>query len=791
MSPPAPGSPAARVLRAATEFVLLSLVALSPWAFGCTESLYTFLLFGGLGLVALLWAAHAVVSGRFEYQPDIPSACLLGLVLVNVVQLVPLPEGVVRVLSPTAAEWHHALRPAVSEALPGEVQTPRPPGLKLSIDPAATQFFLVHSLAAFLVYAVSRNLLASKHAFRRLAWVAVVNGVLLGVLALGQTVGGARSLLYGKFPAPNVVFGPFVNKNHYPYYIHLCAGLGLGLLLSAARKLRETSYRDELGGSHHDWVRSPRLVWLLTAVGFMLATVPFSLSRAGLIAGLIAGAVLLLAGRKTGMGLGKLAAAMAVLVVFLTAWFGLGPVEERLSSLGSENRSVRWRMFYPAAERFWLAGTGGGTLPRAEQAFRTDQLGPLVVNAANNEFLEALVEGGVVRMLLTVVLAGSVVWIALAGAKRMRRRSAGPMLLGVAFGLVAVAVHSTVDFGLHIPAVALLAAVVAGYASAASSEPKPVALCGGSAYTAAALIAVVGVLLPLETWRAYQVEQLKLAAGRAKPEATTQYLETAVQYLEAAARLWPSDAETWNQLAAVHIAAGREVEGLKAARKARDLCPLVAAAHVRLGAFSHLFEKSEPPATHFDRAKRVAGFDGDVWYLSGSAALERNDRAAAWADWRESLSRSRSRLEPVVKRAAEHLPPGELMKHVLPDDPEVWVAAGEFVSPEAKPEWLRAAATRLSAAPPERESGWLAWGTALEGLGEESVEVWRRGHERFPNSLALLDRFAARLEADERYEEAIPHLEALKTREKDKPAYRDRLDAAEHALKLRREIDGK
>ena len=239
MSTPTDSTPVARALRAVAEFLLLLLVTLSPWAFGCTESFYTFLLFTGLALLALLFAAHVVVSGKLAYQSDLVSVCLLGLVLVNVVQLVPLPESVVRVVSPTAAEWHRTLRPELSEALPGEASIARSKWVKLSIDPAATQFFLVHALAAFLVYFVARNLVASKHAFRRLAWVAFANGVLLAVLAVGQAAGGSRSLLYWRFEAPNVVFGPFVNKNHYPFYIHLCAGLGLGLLLGTARKLRE------------------------------------------------------------------------------------------------------------------------------------------------------------------------------------------------------------------------------------------------------------------------------------------------------------------------------------------------------------------------------------------------------------------------------------------------------------------------------------------------------------------------------------------------------------------------
>jgi hypothetical protein len=41
------------------------------------------------------------------------------------------------------------------------------------------------------------------------------------------------------------------------------------------------------------------------------------------------------------------------------------------------------------------------------------------------------------------------------------------------------------------------------------------------------------------------------------------------------------------------------------------------------------------------------------------------------------------------------------------------------------------------------------------------------------------------------YEEAAEHLEWLRARDTQNGAYRDRLDAARHALKLKREIEGK
>ena len=97
-------TPVARNLRIAGEVVLLGLVALSPWAFGCVQPRHEALLGLGVAALALLWAAHAALTRRITYAHDPVSVCLLGLVLLTAFQLVPLPTSVVRVLSPAAFE---------------------------------------------------------------------------------------------------------------------------------------------------------------------------------------------------------------------------------------------------------------------------------------------------------------------------------------------------------------------------------------------------------------------------------------------------------------------------------------------------------------------------------------------------------------------------------------------------------------------------------------------------------------------------------------------------------------
>ena len=116
------------------------------------------------------------------------------------------------------------------------------------------------------------------------------------------------------------------------------------------------------------------------------------------------------------------------------------------------------------------------------------------------------------------------------------------------------------------------------------------------------------------------------------------------------------------------------------------------------------------------------------------------------------------------------MPPDELRTRVLPDDPAVWLAAADllFAAPEDAPRrraYVRAAADRWRAGPgPATPDGWLDWGRADEELGDDAaaLAVWRQAAERFPQSDAIRDRLAARLEADEEYAAALPLLADLR-----------------------------
>lgn len=907
---------------------MFTLTALAPWAFACVEPGWRLGLVAGIAMLVVLWLVHVVLTRRFVFRLDGVTLSLGGLIVLAALQMVPLPESVVKTLSPTAVVFHHVFRPNVDEALPGEAAVPRPDTMTLSLDPSRTRDSLVLLVVVFLCYAVSRNFIFTKGSFQRLAWVMFANGVLLALVALMQFFSSPKTMVFWTFATEGQVFGPFVCKNHYPFYLSICIGLGLGLLFEEwNRQDRETSVyapdtRDLLDQllMVMERFQSPKSVFVLGGLGLMLVSVPFSLSRGGLLSIVAAGGLMFVVaaiGRRFNRGDGEARSPSGGLAIVLMvavaagfgAWFGWKPVEERLNTIwksqsegvASGARLPLWRDLWTSVEQFPMTGAGAGTTIHLEVMTRTrHDLAWMYYNHAHNDYLEALMEGGVIRLAITLFLVLVVFWKSVAGYVRHRRRSLAPFLLGSFFGLADVALHSFGDFGIHIPAVAILTTVTAAFVMAAcdSLERKPeerkeerkeerpverispqvverIAIDGGERIKVRRRVRVAGVsrsrnrssdpteieapatltgipaivavmcavlasgMVVLEGWRSFVVARWGDAAVLAATDySDSDRMNRAADCIEQAIRTRPDDPTLWNDMAAARFADAFDKTGraaaaaagaaayvappevpspdmfathiapaLRAARTARDLCPILPGPHLRLGSFAKSFATAEAPATHFARAKKAAPADADVRFLSGADSLARGNREEAWSDWKESLTRSGSVLPRIVRAVSkplppdmQPLPPADLRKYVLPDDPYLYVAAANLLYPDRddappeRKEILRAALKLWKSAPgPINFLNWLDWGNTCEELGEntEALAVWRRGVAAIPDSPQLRERLILRLEGDELYEEALPHLEELLALNPRRVDIRDRYDTARHAVRLKAEIEGK
>ena len=790
--------PIARWVRTGGEGLLISLATLSAWPFASVEPFWEYLLTLGVGLLAALWSAHAVLTRRFIFRFDLVSLALAGLLLLTAVQLVPLPLGVVKSVSPGRAEWHEVFVPEHLERRPGEPDTPRPTAIPLSVSPHHTRALAARLLVLFAVYATARNWLADGDTRRRFAWAATANGVLLALLALGQFFSSPRGVAYWSLDVGGSLFGPFVCRNHYPDYLAFGIGGAITLLHRKKGELApaDRAWRTRLLGLLDIFDR-PAALFAAFALGLMLASIPFSQSRGGVAAVAVAGVgVAVLVGWGRG-GISVAVGVAAAVTVGLVLWLGVEPITERFRDDGHtlDDRTPLWSATTGQLPNILAAGGGGGTFQFVEPLGRTTQSANVVNDHAHNEYLEAAVEGGVVRLAVTLVLAVGVPVSLARTFRRMRGRSAAAFAVGVLFAVVVLGVHSAVEFAVHMPAVAVMAATAVGLAGGndltpsdlfarRTSEGQAANGPGGEVFLLPLpllLTLAVGVCA-LDARSRWRADQLRLAA-----EATAD-TPTRVDLQTLRTRVAPSDPAAWFDMAQARLKAGDTPAALDALRTARNLGPLHPDVHFHLGLHARKYESADPPAAYFRRAARVRPTDADVWFARGVEELNAGNRTAAEASWRRSLELSPKRLTPILKASAA-LPADALRDRVLPDDPLVLMRAAAERPAGERRVYVDAAARAVS-----RDGLTVPQLTAVaEGCDEldridDAVGMWDRAAAANPNSRELRDAAARWFEQQERYADAVPHLEWLTARSPIDIGLRDRLAAARHGAELKRVI---
>jgi tetratricopeptide (TPR) repeat protein len=713
------------------EGVVLLMVVLAPWFYGAVDPIFEYGLFLGVGIVGILWGVCSVIEGRFLWFACPVTLSLGAIFLLGAFQLVPLPAWMLTVVSPAAASLESELLPTSPEVIvegdPPESHLGWP---AIAVYPTATRQLLMRILALFLLFAAIRIHVSSTDSLKRLACLAMVNGVALSLFGIWQyvrtrsTIGLSQRSVFG-YETRTDVFGPFINRNHFAYYANICIGLTIALLLIGTRSesdkrarrtykaqaLEEQSAEEVPTLSVLGILHSPLQLWLSVAITVIIAGLICSMSRGG-VAAIFAGIIIAFCLRGfVGKHIRRLELAVVplLLLVGFVAWLGVKPLESRLnpfvSDAASDGRLQIWKNLMPLAWRFPMFGSGYGTLQYVEPLYRErDYAGynnaAVFVDHAHNDYLEALIEGGIPRLLLTI---GIVLFLFRYGRKAMKRheiRTPGRLAFGALIGIAAVAVHSFVDFGLFTPAVAILATVTAaqlcGMARIDPSSPPTanskntiaIGLGGLGGAAAMAVFVLLALLLAGFGSRQARVQTLRVQAFQAlkkikDPELVASKLRSAVQ-------LAPDDAELRAELGQAYFDARLSVAvhdrapvmdewaklGLEQMIAARDLCPFLARPNARLAAWAfdsntgnpHMY-KSDPAEKYWARAVLLAPYDSALLYHAGQFQFQHGRFEVAWDLWKRSLAHSNEHLRAIVEAAYPKIDIDGLMTRILPDDP--------------------------------------------------------------------------------------------------------------------------
>ena len=326
----------------------------------------------------------------------------------------------------------------------------------LSIVPSKTilsLLMLIPTLGIFLS-AVSLPSQQIKH----LIYVLLLVATLQALLGLIQYASNSPSFIFGMKYSGSYAQGMYVNRNHFVALMEMVLPLALGLMLySVGRSGSDSRSKDSR------FQISQFLLFAFAVLVIFLGAI-FSKSRTGIFLTLL---MFLLSSVVFSRHVGgkKSASWMSAILVIaggLAVTIGLAPILNRiiLSDPFGDGRWPIFRTSISVIREFFPFGSGPGTYAEAYRAFQPVEQA-FFANHAHNDYLELLVEMGSAGGL--IIFGFLILYIY--GWVRLRRYVWNRMkFLQIASGLaiLAILIHSFLDFNLHTPANFVVFAFLSG-----------------------------------------------------------------------------------------------------------------------------------------------------------------------------------------------------------------------------------------------------------------------------------------------------------------------------------------
>ena len=417
---------------------LVGLIVLAAIPYGTVEAWWKALLVCSVLTLTILWLIEGFLNGSWISDGWSLILPMTALALFSFLQTLPIGHSEVVGL----ATWK-----------------------AISADPYQTRFFATQLLALTLAGVLLIRYTSSEGRLR------TVIHVVIGVAVASAIFGILRQTTQHKlgFGLPLLPlqsgYGQFINKNHFALLMEMGLGLTLGMILGGAAK------------------REQALIYLAALLPIWTALV-LSGSRGGLVAMMaqvIAAVLLFRPVGQTGHPRELPSKALRVLqsfpirlvlllvlgiaVVIGTLWMGGDRLATQIEESPKEfsidtasrqgvSRNEIWRVTLRMFAAHPLFGIGMGGYWVAVPEFH-DASGTMRPQEAHNDYLELLASGGLVG-------AGIGIWFVVAVLRRTRHNLRSPnrfrraACFGAAIGIIGVAVHSLVDFGLHMMINALI-----------------------------------------------------------------------------------------------------------------------------------------------------------------------------------------------------------------------------------------------------------------------------------------------------------------------------------------------
>jgi O-antigen ligase len=318
------------------------------------------------------------------------------------------------------------------------------------------------------MFTLALLLMGSRERVRQFIWVVVSAAAFQALYGAFMVLSGVE---YGFFAEKEhyrgVATGTYVNRNSLAGLLELALALGIGLLLGEPTRYFGNA-RQRLRQFIEVLLSKKVVLRLLLAI--LVIALVLTRSRMGntaFFASLMASGALalLLMRNKTTATTVLLGSLLVIDIAIVGTFFGVDKVAERLqqTSAQTESRDEVTRDAINIILEQPVIGIGAGTFTHTFPALKSEEVTTFgLYNNAHNDYVQFAYEFGIPA---TLALASIVLWAFWNAVIAMRERNSR-FYQGVGFSvtmaIVAIGIHSTVDFNLQIPAnAALFVAILA------------------------------------------------------------------------------------------------------------------------------------------------------------------------------------------------------------------------------------------------------------------------------------------------------------------------------------------
>lgn len=423
-----------------------------------------------LPLLVMELAALALLVWRFwspspDGQPlSWPARIFLTLLfLLPLAQLLPVALGSWADL-PGRAFYAEALRQADADGFGGRA---------LSLIPAATEAAWLALLPPLAVFLAAIHLTGQRLLRLVLVFLGIATAeALLGLIQYGD---GPNSVFrFDNFAMGDSASGTYISRNHLAGLLEMALPVGLALLAATVghgRPPHASGSRGRRGRTFRQWLARFSVARINQAALFGAAAIAillgliFTRSRAGVgmaMLGILL-CTLMFSHRLGGRNAYGLMGTVTAVGVGLASLIGLAPVWARFT-LEDPLADGRWKIFdatVQAIGEFFPLGSGAGTFEAVIRRFHPADFPGVTINRAHNDYLEWLLEVG---LMAGVLIAVWLLFYMRQWGRVWRRGEWTPLRFaqaGAGIALLLMLLHSLADFNLRIPANAVFTALLA------------------------------------------------------------------------------------------------------------------------------------------------------------------------------------------------------------------------------------------------------------------------------------------------------------------------------------------